>query len=73
MCPTALGRKEKKLYNVHIVQCNYVEVLQNCTIATVLLLKSFHIRRSLFLITGRHYNLPDADVIFVTSIQIPIV
>ena len=21
MCPTALGRKEKKLYNVHIVQC----------------------------------------------------
>ena len=20
MCPTALGRKEKKLYNVHIVQ-----------------------------------------------------
>ena len=22
MCPTALGRKEKKLYNVHIVQCH---------------------------------------------------
>ena len=39
-------------------QCNCVEVvLQNCTIATVLLLKSFHIRRSLFLITGGHYIL----------------
>ena len=23
MCPTALGRKEKKLYNVHIVQWQY--------------------------------------------------
>ena len=24
MCPTAFGRKEKKLYNVHIVQCTTI-------------------------------------------------
>ena len=26
MCPTALGRKEKKLSNVHIVQCTKARV-----------------------------------------------
>ena len=26
MCPTALGQKEKKLYNVHIVQWPYLNV-----------------------------------------------
>ena len=30
MCPTALGRKEKKLYNVHIVQWWHIVTYKEC-------------------------------------------
>ena len=30
MCPTALGRKEKKLYNVHIVHCSRQFPTEGC-------------------------------------------
>ena len=39
---------------------------------TVLLLKSFHIRRILFLITGRHYSLHELACLYSLFQELPI-
>ena len=51
MCPTALGRKEKKLYNVHIVQWQTLYILKNVS-------KGAGIFPGSQLVFGTLYNLP---------------
>ena len=47
-------------------------VTMNCITASVLYLKTFHIRRSLFLITGRHHSLHELTCLYSLFQELPI-